>query len=202
MKLSLNTKNETKGDWSNEEVRELILLWKEELFYNSRHEKYYNKDEKQKSWKQISSRLISCGLIKIKVAQISENITSLCSYNGIEKRKEKASKASSARTLEVCVSSWRFINDLDLLNDNLIPTKIYSDIVLETEEAFSSRENGGSIRVKSERLLKSNALERTRRNKNLASQRILQDKKSLNAMKIKEIAKSPEQIFGDLMGNY
>ena len=121
MKLSLNTKNETKRDWSDEEVREFILLWKEEVFYNSRHEKYYNKDEKQKSWKHISSKLISRGLNKIKVAQISENITSLCSYNGIEKRKEKASKASSARTLEVYVSSWRFINNLDFLNDNLIP---------------------------------------------------------------------------------
>ena len=53
--------------------------------------------------------------------------------------------------------------------------------------------------MKSERLLKSNALERTRRNKDLASKRILQDKKNVNAMKINEISKSPEQIFGDLI---
>ena len=49
-KLSLNKKNETKRDWGNEEVRELITLLKEEeVLYNSRHEKYYNKDEKQKA---------------------------------------------------------------------------------------------------------------------------------------------------------
>ena len=114
-------------------MQELILLWKEEVLYNSRHEKYYNKDEKQKSWKQILSKLISRGFIEIKDAQISENVTSLCSYYGTKKRKEKASKASSARTLEVYVSSWRFINDLDILNDNLIPRKSYSNIVLETE---------------------------------------------------------------------
>ena len=73
-------------------MRELILLWKEEVFYNSRHEKYYNKDEKQKSWKQVSSKLISRGLNEIKVAQISENITSLCSYNGIENVKKRHQK--------------------------------------------------------------------------------------------------------------
>ena len=32
------------------------------------------------------------------------------------------------------VSFWRFINDLDLLNDNLIPIKSYSSIDLETED--------------------------------------------------------------------
>ena len=44
------------------------------------------------------------------IIQINEKITSLCSYYGTEKRKEKGSKASGAETSDVYVSSWRFIN--------------------------------------------------------------------------------------------
>ena len=49
-KLSLNQKkNQTRRDWSDEEVRELTTLWKEEeVLYNSKHEKYYNKDKTRK----------------------------------------------------------------------------------------------------------------------------------------------------------
>ena len=41
-KLSLNKKkHETKRDWSDEEVRELITLWKEkQVLYNSKYEEY------------------------------------------------------------------------------------------------------------------------------------------------------------------
>ena len=81
------------------------------VLYNSKHEKY-NKDEKQKAWKRIASKLISRGFSEIEDAQISGKITSLCSYYGTEKRKEKTSKASGAGTSDVYVSSWRFINDL------------------------------------------------------------------------------------------
>ena len=72
-KLSLNKKkNEAKRDWSNEEVRELITLWKEEkVLYNSKHEKYYNKYHKQKAWKRIASKLISRGFSEIEEAQIN-----------------------------------------------------------------------------------------------------------------------------------
>ena len=49
-------------------------------------------------------------------------------------REKKASKASVARTSDVYVSSWRFINNLDILNNNLIPRKGYSNIDLETKE--------------------------------------------------------------------
>ena len=44
------------------------------------------------------------------IIQINEKITSLCSYYGTEKRKEKGSKASGAETSDVYVSSRRFIN--------------------------------------------------------------------------------------------
>ena len=80
-------------DWSNEEVRELITLWKEkEVLYNSKYEKYYNKDEKQKAWKRIAGKLISRGFSGIKDAQISDKITSLRSYYGIKNWKKKRQK--------------------------------------------------------------------------------------------------------------
>ena len=76
-----------KRDWSDEKVQELITLWKEEeAFYNSKHEKYCNKDEKQKVWKQITSKLISRGFSEIEKALINEKRTWLRSYYGTEKR--------------------------------------------------------------------------------------------------------------------
>ena len=124
---------------------------------------------------------------------------SLRNYYGTEKRKEKASKASGVGTADVYVSSWRFTNDLDFLNDNLIARKSYSNIDLETEEAFPSRESGRNISVKSEHLLKAKALERAGKIMDLSSQKLLQDEKNVNATEIKETAKIPEGIFGYLI---
>ena len=56
--------------------------------------------------------LISRGFSEIEDVKISEKITSLRSYYGTEKRKEKASKASVAGTSDVYVSSLRFINEV------------------------------------------------------------------------------------------
>ena len=86
-------------------------------------------------WKRIASKLISRDFNEIEDAWISEKITLLRGYYGTEKRKEKASKASGVGTSDVYVSSWRFINNLDFLYDNLIPRKSYLHIDLETEEA-------------------------------------------------------------------
>ena len=66
------------------------------------------------------------------------------------------------------------------MNDNLIPRRSYSNIDLE-------------------RLLKSKALGRTGKIMDLVSQRLLQDEKNVNEMEVKETAKSPERIFGDLI---
>ena len=50
-------------------MKELITLWKEEeVLYNSKHEKYHHKDQKQKAWKRITCRLISRGCCEIKDA--------------------------------------------------------------------------------------------------------------------------------------
>ena len=74
-KIKPKQKNETKRDWSDEEVRELITLWKEEeVLYNSNYEKYFNKDEKQKAWKGISIKLFSCGAsVKLKTRKLVKN---------------------------------------------------------------------------------------------------------------------------------
>ena len=82
------------------------------------------------------------------------------------------------------------------MNDNLILRKNYSKSDLETEEVFPSREIGGNISVKSERLLESKTIGKTI---DLVSQRLLQDEKKVNAMEVKETAKSPERIFDDLI---
>ena len=167
-----------------------ITLWKEEeVLYNWEHEKYCKKDEKQKARKGIASKLISRGFIEIEDAQISEK----SNYNGTKKRIEKASKASVVGPSNVCVSSWRFMNDLEFLNDNLIPRKSYSNIDLEPQEAFLSRKSGGNISVKSERLLKSKALERTLKIMVLVSQ------KTPKNQEVKDTAKSPERIFRGLI---
>ena len=110
-KLSLNNNKKTKKDWSNEEVRKRL--------YNSKHEKHYNKDEKQELRKWTESKLISHGFSEIKDLKISENITSLRSYYGIEKQKEKEHQklvcwnlSSLCRLLEVfkrlTVFEWQF----------------------------------------------------------------------------------------------
>ena len=54
--------------WEN-----VLLYGKKRRFpYNSKHEKYYKKDEKQNAWKRIGSKLISRGFSEIEDAQISE----------------------------------------------------------------------------------------------------------------------------------
>ena len=87
------------------EVKELITLWKEEeVLYNLKHEKYYNKDEKQKLWKWIANKFISRDFSKIKGAQVNKKITPLRSYYGIKKRKEKSSETSGSGTSDVYLS--------------------------------------------------------------------------------------------------
>ena len=58
-------------------MQEIITLWKnEEVLYNLKHEKYHKKNEKQKAWKRIASKLISRGFNEIEDAQIIEkNVT-------------------------------------------------------------------------------------------------------------------------------
>ena len=73
------------------------------------------------------------------------------------------------------------------MNNSLIPRKSYSNIGLETEEAFPSKESSGNISGRTGKIME------------LVSQRLLQDEKFLNAIEVKETAKSPERIFGDLI---
>ena len=115
---------------------QILFLWKEEVvLYNSKHEKYYNKDEKQRAWKLIPSKLISRGFSEIADAQISEKITSIPRYYSSSRKKERQKLVMPEPQMSMFyVSFWRFINDLDLLNDNLIPIKSYSSIDLETED--------------------------------------------------------------------
>ena len=85
------------------------------------------------------------------------------------------------------------------MNDNLIQKKSYSNIDLQTEEAFRSSKSRESISVKLERLLKSKGLGKTEKNMDLVSKTLSQDKKNVNTMEVKETAKSPGRILGDLI---
>ena len=129
--LYFSQKNQEEGQQS-----QILFLWKEEeVLYNSKHEKYYNKDEKQRAWKRIPSKLISRGFSEIADAQISEKITSIPRYYSSSRKKKRQKLVMPEPQMSMFyVSFWRFINDLDLLNDNLIPIKSYSSIDLETED--------------------------------------------------------------------
>ena len=48
-----------------------------EVLYSSKHEKYYDKNEKQKAWKWTASKLISRDFDEFEDAQIIEKITPL-----------------------------------------------------------------------------------------------------------------------------
>ena len=48
-----------------------------EVLYNSKHEKYYDENEKQKAWKWIASKLISRDFDEFEDAQINEKIMPL-----------------------------------------------------------------------------------------------------------------------------
>ena len=75
--------------------KKLLLYGKKK---NSKHEKYYNKDEKQKAWKRIATKLINRGFREIEDVQVSEKTRSLRSYYGTKKQKEKASKLLLSET--------------------------------------------------------------------------------------------------------
>ena len=48
----------------------ILLREEEEVLYNSKHEKYYRKDEKQNALKRIAFKFIIHGFSEIGVAQI------------------------------------------------------------------------------------------------------------------------------------
>ena len=63
---------------------------------------------------------------------INDKIVFLRSYYGAEKRKEKASKSSGARTSDVYTSIFKFMNELNFLNDNFISGKSFLNINVDS----------------------------------------------------------------------
>ena len=51
----------------------------------------------------------------------------------LKKNKEKVSKSSAAGTSEVYTSTWKFINELNFLNDNLVPPESFSNIKVDND---------------------------------------------------------------------
>ena len=57
------------------------------------------------------------GISGVNEEMINEKTGFLKNYYGAGKRKQKASKSSGAGTSEVYISTWKFINELNFLNE-------------------------------------------------------------------------------------
>ena len=111
-------KPKTKRLWSDDEALLLIKYWKtEEPLYNTKSEKYHIKDEKAKSIKKIALKLHDHGISGVNEEMINEKTGFLKSYYRAGKKKEKASRRSGAGTSEVYISTWKFITELNFLNE-------------------------------------------------------------------------------------
>ena len=133
-------KGPNKLELSDDEITQLINLWKqEEAFYNSKCDSYSNRDERDKAPERIITNLAKEGIEATKI-QITEKLTSLRSYHSGQRGKERASKSRGSGTFDVFASSWKFMKDLNFLEDNYISRKTESNLVKRQNHANGSTE--------------------------------------------------------------
>lgn len=125
--------------------------------------------EKTNSLKKIALTLHSDGINDIKEEMINDKIVFLRSYYGAEKRKEKASKSSGARTSDVYTSIFKFMNELNFLNDNFISGKSFLNINVDSNpsslhDIISTSKSGNFLQFE--------VLEKTGRLMELVSQKL------------------------------
>ena len=145
-------KGPNKREWSNDELTQLINLWKqEEALYNSQCDSC-NSDERDKALERIITNLAKEGIEAIKI-QITEKLTSLRSYYSGQGGKERVSKSSGSETFDVFVSSWKFMKDLSFLEDNYVPRKTESNLVKRQNHANGSTEGPTQRKVNHAALL-------------------------------------------------
>ena len=194
-KTGKENKNKPKRMWNDEEVRLLIRYWKdEENLYNVKLEKYHDKNEKQKSLKRITLKLQADGLENISEEIVSEKLRGLRSCFGAEKRKEKTSKASGAGTDSVYVSNWRFLHELDFLNDNLVPRKSFSNL----NDVNNITPNTSSAK-RAEDLARENSLEKTNRVMEIVSQQLLEARRVNETVVPQEPSMSADRDFSNMV---
>ena len=112
-----------------------------EVLFNAKHPLYYNKAEKGKALNKIKGSLESNGY-SFSTKDIAENIANLRNYYEAQRRIVEVSAKSGAGTNEIYESKWKFFNQLNFLNDNLIPRNSKSNI---SSPAVCSPENVKSV---------------------------------------------------------
>lgn len=131
-----------KAEWNDQEVQSLILLWSRfEVLFNAKHPLYYNKEEKGKALNKIKEGLELNGWI-FSTKDIADKIVDLRNFYGAQRRIVEACKKGGAGANETYESNWKFFNQLNFLNDNLIPRNSKRNI---SSSALCSPENVESV---------------------------------------------------------
>ena len=182
-------KGPNKLELSDDEITQLINLWKqEEALYNSKCDSYSNCDEKDKVLERIITNLAKEGIEATKT-QITEKLTSLRSYYSGQRGKERASKSSGSGTFDVFVSSWKFMKDLSFLEDNYVPRKTESNLVKSQNHA-----NGSTEGPKQHKINHAELLEKTSAVIDFAYERFSRSPP-------KQLQKSADDLFGEMVSS-
>lgn len=117
-----------KRKWTDGEICALIHIWiNYDILYNSKHNFYYNKQERSKAILKMKQQLAEQH-IYFECLEILEKMTNLRNYYSAQKRLETSSENSDAAEAEVFVSKWKFFSQLYLLANNLIPRNTSSKV--------------------------------------------------------------------------
>jgi len=124
--------------WSDDEIEVLIEIWSTfENLYNTKSNKYFNRDIRQKSLETIKNQLEAQN-IYANQKQIGDKLTNLKNYYGSQKRIADASITSGAETVQ---SNWKFFSALNFLRNSYTPrtrTARNSDELYKTTNPTSS----------------------------------------------------------------
>ena len=118
------------------------MLWSRfEVLFNAKHPLYYNKEEKGKALNKIKEGLELNEWI-FSTKDTAHKIVDLRNYYGAQRRIVEACKKGGAGANEIYESKWKFFNQLNFLNDSLIPRNSKRD---KSSWALCSPENVGSV---------------------------------------------------------
>ena len=112
-------------DWEDNEIKVLIELWSQYAnLFNTKHKNYFNRDARQKSLKNIKSKLKEQNTIATE-KQIPVKLINLKNYYGGQKRRIDSRKANSAGFRQVYQSNLKFFSSLSFLQNAFTPRGTY-----------------------------------------------------------------------------
>lgn len=98
----------------------MIDLWgSQEILYNTKHRKYYNKEERDNALQEMRESLESSDIFAT-AEQISDKMTNLKCYYGSQKRQTEYFKQQYGAESRDYVSPWKFYNRLKFLNGHFL----------------------------------------------------------------------------------